>query len=345
MNRIYLDYNATTPVEPAVLDAMLPYFSAEFGNAASIHTVGQRARAAVETARDQVAALLGARAQEIVFTSGGTESDNHAIFGIVRSAPGATKHVITTNIEHEAVLNTCQALKKEGVAVTYLPVHALELLGPDLPHVLLAPDAVAHGRVGAEEEERRVVVAPRGGELHDGPERRVDAVGQVRVERVAVVDEAVLLEELHGVLARIRGRRPRAKRLHAQDLLEDVQALHEQLFFLFPALESRGPLVQIAVLAHLVAALDDLLAERRVTLDDPAGDEDARLDVVAVQEVEDARHAGLRAVGAHRHVEVPVGEGRIALDPRGLAVEVERHHDRAAGTLGPGHGSGHGAEG
>src|SRR5262244_3695171 len=120
MNRVYLDYNATTPVEPSVLDAMLPYFSAEFGNAASIHTVGQRARAAVETARDQVATLLGARSQEIVFTSGGTESDNHAIFGIIRSALGVTaasgakteaKHIITTNIEHEAVLNTCQALE------------------------------------------------------------------------------------------------------------------------------------------------------------------------------------------------------------------------------------------
>lgn len=123
MNRVYLDYNATTPVEPEVLDAMLPYFSAEFGNAASIHTVGQRARSAVETARDQVAALLGARSQEIVFTSGGTESDNHAIFGVIRSTPGATKHIITTNIEHEAVLNTCQALEKENVAVTYLPVN------------------------------------------------------------------------------------------------------------------------------------------------------------------------------------------------------------------------------
>jgi len=123
MNRVYLDCNATTPVEPEVLDAMLPYFSAEFGNAASIHTVGQRARAAVETARDQVAELLGARPQEVVFTSGGTESDNHAIFGVIRSTPGATKHIITTNIEHEAVLNTCQALEKEGVVVTYLPVN------------------------------------------------------------------------------------------------------------------------------------------------------------------------------------------------------------------------------
>ena len=114
MSRVYLDHNATTPVEPAVLDAMLPYFSADFGNAASIHMTGQRARAAVETSREQVAALVGARPQEIVFTSGGTESDNHAIFGIVRNASGATKHIITTQIEHEAVLNTCQALEKEG---------------------------------------------------------------------------------------------------------------------------------------------------------------------------------------------------------------------------------------
>jgi cysteine desulfurase len=122
MKRIYFDHNATTAVEPEVLEAMLPYFSAEYGNAASIHTVGQRARGAVETAREQVAELLGARAQEIVFTSGGTEADNHAIFGIVGSAAGEKKHIITTIIEHDAVLNTCQALEERGVAVTYLPV-------------------------------------------------------------------------------------------------------------------------------------------------------------------------------------------------------------------------------
>src|SRR5256886_13918559 len=139
MNRVYLDFNATTPVEPAVLDAMLPYFSADFGNAASIHTVGQRARAVVETARDQVAALLGARSQEIVFTSGGTESDNHAIFGIIRSTPGATKHIITSNIQHEAVLNTCQALEKDGVAVTYLPVNSDGVITVDQVEEALRP--------------------------------------------------------------------------------------------------------------------------------------------------------------------------------------------------------------
>ena len=131
MLRVYLDHNATTPVEPEVLDAMLPYFSGEFGNAASIHTPGQRARAAVETAREQVAALVGARSQEIVFTSGGTESDNHAIFGMVRGASGATRHVITTQIEHEAVLNTCQALEKEGVDASYLAVDSNGLIGLD----------------------------------------------------------------------------------------------------------------------------------------------------------------------------------------------------------------------
>jgi cysteine desulfurase len=121
MNRVYLDHNATTPVEPEVLDTMLPYFSGDYGNASSIHAFGQKARSAVETAREQVAALIGARPQEIVFTSGGTEADNHAIFGIAASATPPV-HIVTTAIEHEAVLNTCQALEKRGVGVTYLAV-------------------------------------------------------------------------------------------------------------------------------------------------------------------------------------------------------------------------------
>jgi len=121
MKRVYLDHNATTPVEPEVLDAMLPYFSGDYGNASSIHSFGQKARSAVETAREHVAALIGARPQEIIFTSGGTEADNHAIFGIAESA-APPAHVITSTIEHEAVLNTCQALEKRASSVTYLPV-------------------------------------------------------------------------------------------------------------------------------------------------------------------------------------------------------------------------------
>ncbi|MGB9463938.1 MAG: IscS subfamily cysteine desulfurase [Candidatus Acidiferrum sp.] len=155
MNRVYLDYNATTPVEPQVLDAMLPYFSGDFANASSIHTPGQRARAAVEIAREQVASLIGARPQEIVFTSGGTESDNHAIFGIVgplvaqpilavrSSSPQLQPpHIITTTIEHEAVLNACQALEKQGVSVTYLPVDREGLVDPDSVRRAIRPETI-----------------------------------------------------------------------------------------------------------------------------------------------------------------------------------------------------------
>ena len=123
MKRVYFDCNATTAVEPAVVEAMLPYLSGEFGNASSIHGFGQRARGAVETAREQVASLLGARAQEIVFTSGGTEADNLAIFGCVAAAKRPA-HVITSAIEHHAVLNACQKLERDGVAVTYVAVGA-----------------------------------------------------------------------------------------------------------------------------------------------------------------------------------------------------------------------------
>ena len=153
MNRVYLDYNATTPVDPQVLDAMLPYFSVDFANASSIHTPGQRARAAVETAREQVAALIGARPQEIVFTSGGTESDNHAIFGVinslvaqpilaVHSSSPATPHIITTTIEHEAVLNACQAAEKQGVSVTYLPVDREGRIDPESVRQAIRPETV-----------------------------------------------------------------------------------------------------------------------------------------------------------------------------------------------------------
>jgi len=142
MHRIYLDHNSTTPVDPAAISAMLPFFGDEFGNASSIHTFGQCARAAVETAREQVAALLNAKPQEIVFTSGGTESDNHAIFGVVQplleSRP--RPHVITTAIEHEAVLNTCQALEKQGATVTYVSVSRDGLVDVDALRDALRPE-------------------------------------------------------------------------------------------------------------------------------------------------------------------------------------------------------------
>ncbi len=117
MARIYLDANATTPLLPEVFEAMRPFLLGEFGNASSIHQQGQHARAAVDQAREAVARLLKCRASEIVFTSGGTESDNLALFGTLH--PG--DHLITTQTEHHAVLHAAEALEKRGVEVTYLP--------------------------------------------------------------------------------------------------------------------------------------------------------------------------------------------------------------------------------
>ena len=136
MRRVYLDNNATTPVLPEVLDAMRPYYAEHFGNASSIHHHGQETRAAVERARESVAALLGCRPAEVVFTSGGTEADNLAIFGLVRSSD----HVITSTIEHHAVLNSCKHCAEKGVEVTYLPVDGLGLIDPDDVRHALRPN-------------------------------------------------------------------------------------------------------------------------------------------------------------------------------------------------------------
>jgi cysteine desulfurase len=127
VHRIYFDNNATTPVLPEVFEAMKPYFGEHFGNASSIHHHGQETRAAVERARESVAALLGCRNSEIVFTSGGTEADNLALFGLA----GEGDHVITSTIEHHAVLNACKRLEETGCEVTCVPVGADGQVDPD----------------------------------------------------------------------------------------------------------------------------------------------------------------------------------------------------------------------
>jgi cysteine desulfurase len=136
MLRIYLDNNATTPVLPEVFEAMRPYFGEHFGNASSIHHHGQETRAAVEWARDLVAQLLGCRAPEIVFTSGGTEGDNLAIAGLT----SAGDHIITSSIEHHAVLHACKRLEETGCEVTYMPVDGRGLLDPDDVRRALRPN-------------------------------------------------------------------------------------------------------------------------------------------------------------------------------------------------------------
>jgi cysteine desulfurase len=128
--RIYLDNSATTRVDQAVLDAMVPCFLENFGNASSIHTFGQEARAAVEESRRALADLLGADTREIVFTSGGTESDNTALWGIFRSGYKPGNHIVTTKIEHPAILATCKALQSAGGEITYVPVDASGRVDP-----------------------------------------------------------------------------------------------------------------------------------------------------------------------------------------------------------------------
>src|SRR5262249_24113821 len=142
MQRVYLDNNATTKVAREVLEALLPCYQEAFGNASSVHWYGQEAKALIDRARQQVAALLGAEPNEIVFTSGGTESDNLAIRGIVDGFTGSSKHIITSQIEHHAVLHTCQVLQKQGVKVTFVPVDAQGLIDPADVEKALTPETL-----------------------------------------------------------------------------------------------------------------------------------------------------------------------------------------------------------
>ncbi|MGE5559861.1 MAG: cysteine desulfurase NifS [Chloroflexota bacterium] len=142
MRQVYLDHSATTPTHPDVVAAMMPYFSDKFGNASSIHSFGREARKAVEAAREQVARLIGADPREIVFTSGGTEADNLAIRGVALANAKRGKHIITSSIEHHAVLHLCESLEKEGYSVTYLPVDADGLVSVADVEKALRPDTI-----------------------------------------------------------------------------------------------------------------------------------------------------------------------------------------------------------
>ncbi|MDH4291953.1 MAG: cysteine desulfurase NifS [Dehalococcoidia bacterium] len=131
MRRIYLDHAATTPTHPEVVKAMLPYFADSFGNPSSIYSYGQEARGAMEEARIKVAELIGARSEEIIFTSGGTEADNFALKGVADASEHKGNHIITTSIEHHAVLEVCRFLERRGFEITYLPVNEYGLVDPD----------------------------------------------------------------------------------------------------------------------------------------------------------------------------------------------------------------------
>ncbi len=183
MRRIYLDNNATTPVLPAVVDAMHPFWAERFGNASAVHSHGRAARSAVDDAREDLAALLNARASDITLTSGGTESDNHALFGIL--APG--QHLITTAIEHHAVLHAAQALEKQDIDVTYLHPNDQGLITPDSvrqafrPNTTLVSVMLANNETGVLQPIQAIGILAhrRGALLHTDA---VQAIGKIPVD-------------------------------------------------------------------------------------------------------------------------------------------------------------------
>ena len=139
---IYLDYNASTPVDPAVRDAMLPYFGELHGNPTSSHAIGKRVRRAVEDARTQVAGLLGASPQEVVFTSSGTESNNHVIKGVADALGERGRHIVTSSVEHPAVTNPCLYLQRHGFEVTFVGVDSTGQVDPQTVSDAIRPDTI-----------------------------------------------------------------------------------------------------------------------------------------------------------------------------------------------------------
>src|SRR6185295_6434483 len=140
--RVYLDHCATTPIDARVLDAMLPYLRDKFGNASSVHQFGQEARAAVDKARRQIASLINARANELIFTSGGTEANNLAIRGICEAAQQHGRHIITSAIEHPSVRGVIDYLEKHGWLITRLPVYDNGIVRVDDVRAALRDDTI-----------------------------------------------------------------------------------------------------------------------------------------------------------------------------------------------------------
>ncbi len=153
MRTIYFDYNATTQLDPAVREAMLPFLNEEYGNPSSVHHVGRRARALLDEARDRVATVWRAKPSEVIFTSGGTEANNLAIFGTARLLRDKGRHLITSRIEHHAALHCFEYLqRKEGFAVTYLPVDREGRMAPDALRAALRPDTILVSLMAANNE-------------------------------------------------------------------------------------------------------------------------------------------------------------------------------------------------
>ena len=187
MNRVYMDANATTPLAPEVFTAMRPWFTEQFGNASSIHYYGQRARAAVERAREQVAHLLNCRPAEVVFTSGGTEADNLALAGVLK--PG--DHLITTAMEHHAVLHTAERMRERGIEVTFLPVDSAGVVSPDdvrgalRPNTCLISVMMANNEIGTMQPVAEIGAIAQEADVYFHTDA-VQAVGKVPIDVAAI---------------------------------------------------------------------------------------------------------------------------------------------------------------
>ena len=184
--RVYMDHSATTPVRPEVVEAMTPYFTETFGNASSVHAFGREARKVVDASRESVACLLGAEPDEIIFTSGGTESDNAAVKGAALANQKKGKHLITSGIEHRAVLNSCGRMAKQGFEVTELPVDGQGLVSPADLRSAMRPDTTLVSIMAANNEVGVVAplaelaaIAHEGGALFHTD--AVQAVGKISV--------------------------------------------------------------------------------------------------------------------------------------------------------------------
>ena len=206
MPMVYLDHSATTPLDPEVLQAMMPYLTEEFGNASSVYGLGQRARQAIDQARDEVAAFYGVENREVIFTSGGTEGDNFALRGIAYRNADRGRHLITSTIEHDAVLRTVDALERDGFEVTRLRVDRLGLVDPDDLRQALRPDTIlvsimhANNEIGTIEPISELVAVTR---EHSDAYFHTDAVqstGKIatRVDELGVDLLSMSAHKLHG---------------------------------------------------------------------------------------------------------------------------------------------------